>query len=55
MFQNGDLVLHKDFGWLGIVIDVWERPGRSARVYWSVGGYNSVCLLQNLIPYSPPS
>ena len=51
----GDLITHKRYGWLGVVIEVWKPPWKSAKVYWVAGGYDSVCLLNSLIPCSPPS
>ena len=53
MFQTGDIILHKEYGWVGIVLDVWEVPWQNARVHWAKDRRDSICLLQNLIPYYP--
>ena len=53
--KAGDLIMHKDYGWLGVVIEVWKPPWKNAEVHWIKDGYNSVCLLSSLIPCPPPS
>jgi heat shock protein HspQ len=51
----GDLIMHKEYGWIGVVVEVWPIPWKNAKVYWVVDAYDSVCLLSSLIPCPPPS